>query len=552
MSYLALYRKYRPTNFDDLVGQNEISSIIKNAILSDRISHAYLFSGPRGTGKTSTAKIIAKMINCSNLSEEGIPCDKCPSCLNFNSNTDIVEIDAASNNGVDEIRELRDKVNLVPTYGKYKIYIIDEVHMLTTQAFNALLKTLEEPPKHVIFILATTEYYKIPVTVSSRCQKFQFLKFSNEDIVNRLVYIAEKENININKDALVEVARLSDGGLRDAINMLDQLSSYKNDNINVEDVYKLSGVISYSDFADLVLSIYYNKVVDIVDFVENIDKNGKNLDRFNDDFISFLKDVLIYKNTSNLDDSIEDKGNSIKKVAKVCSVLDLYKIIIDLNDLSNKIKNSSFSKILFIVEFINLANYFKNENDTVDNNKDNVRKDKVNNKKSVIIVEKTNIVSNNTSLSDKNRKIRINNAFSSASKDLKDKFINKWQEVLDRVVNDSAYSMIAGMINDVEILVVGECNVLFLAKYDSLLDRLFQQLDKIEQLLYDVFNIKYKIMFLLDDEWKYEKNNYISNIKNGIKYNYIEEEIEKFNEEKKDEDIEKIVSILGDDVISYK
>lgn len=555
MSYLALYRKYRPTNFDDLVGQNEISSIIKNAILSDRISHAYLFSGPRGTGKTSTAKIIAKMINCSNLSEEGIPCDKCPSCLNFNSNTDIVEIDAASNNGVDEIRELRDKVNLVPTYGKYKIYIIDEVHMLTTQAFNALLKTLEEPPKHVIFILATTEYYKIPVTVSSRCQKFQFLKFSNEDIVNRLVYIAEKENININKDALVEVARLSDGGLRDAINMLDQLSSYKNDNINVEDVYKLSGVISYSDFADLVLSIYYNKVVDIVYFVESIDKNGKNLDRFNDDFISFLKDVLIYKNTSNLDDSIEDKGNSIKKVAKVCSVLDLYKIIIDLNDLSNKIKNSSFSKILFIVEFINLANYFKNENYTVDNNKDNidnVRKDKVNNKKSVIIVEKTNIVSNNTSLSDKNRKIRINNAFSSASKDLKDKFINKWQEVLDRVVNDSAYSMIAGMINDVEILVVGECNVLFLAKYDSLLDRLFQQLDKIEQLLYDVFNIKYKIMFLLDDEWKYEKNNYISNIKNGIKYNYIEEEMEKFNEEKKDEDIEKIVSILGDDVISYK
>ena len=552
MSYLALYRKYRPTNFDDLVGQNEISSIIKNAILSDRISHAYLFSGPRGTGKTSTAKIIAKMINCNNLSEEGIPCDKCPSCLNFNSNTDIVEIDAASNNGVDEIRELRDKVNLVPTYGKYKIYIIDEVHMLTTQAFNALLKTLEEPPKHVIFILATTEYYKIPVTVSSRCQKFQFLKFSNEDIVNRLVYIAEKENININKDALVEVARLSDGGLRDAINMLDQLSSYKNDNINVEDVYKLSGVISYSDFADLVLSIYYNKVVDIVDFIESIDKNGKNLDRFNDDFISFLKDVLIYKNTSNLDDSIEDKGNSIKKVAKVCSVLDLYKIIIDLNDLSNKIKNSSFSKILFIVEFINLANYFKNENDTVDNNKDNVRKDKDNNKKSVITVEKVNIISNNTSLSDKNRKIRINNAFCSASKDLKDKFINKWQEVLDRVVNDSAYSMIAGMINDVEILVVGECNVLFLAKYDSLLDRLFQQLDKIEQLLYDVFNIKYKIMFLLDDEWKYEKNNYISNIKNGIKYNYIEEEIEKFNEEKKDYDIEKIVSILGDDVISYK
>ena len=195
MSYLALYRKYRPNNFDDLVGQTEVASIIKNEILNNKISHAYLFSGPRGTGKTSTAKIIAKMINCSNLSEDGVPCGTCASCLNFNSNTDIVEIDAASNNGVDEIRDLRDKVNLVPTFGKFKIYIIDEVHMLTNQAFNALLKTLEEPPLHVIFILATTEFYKIPVTVTSRCQKFQFLKFFNTDIVERFINICYHINI---------------------------------------------------------------------------------------------------------------------------------------------------------------------------------------------------------------------------------------------------------------------------------------------------------------------------------------------------------------------
>ena len=172
MGYLALYRKYRPSNLNDLVGQNNVTDVIRNEILNNRLSHAYLFSGPRGTGKTSTAKIIAKMINCANLGKDGIPCDKCESCLNFNSSSDIVEIDAASNNGVDEIRELRDKVNLVPSYGRYKVYIIDEVHMLTTQAFNALLKTLEEPPAHVIFILATTEFYKIPVTVVSRCQKF--------------------------------------------------------------------------------------------------------------------------------------------------------------------------------------------------------------------------------------------------------------------------------------------------------------------------------------------------------------------------------------------
>ena len=205
MSYLALYRKYRPTNFLDLVGQSEVVTVIKNEILNDKISHAYLFSGPRGTGKTSTAKIIAKMINCSNLGKDGVPCGKCESCINFDSSNDIVEIDAASNNGVDEIRDLRDKVNLVPTYGKYKVYIIDEVHMLTTQAFNALLKTLEEPPSHIVFILATTEFYKIPITVVSRCQKFQFLKFSVDDIVNRLNDIAVKENINVSDDVLQEI-----------------------------------------------------------------------------------------------------------------------------------------------------------------------------------------------------------------------------------------------------------------------------------------------------------------------------------------------------------
>ena len=187
MDYKVLYRKYRPSTFDDLVGQNDVSNIIKNEILNNKLSHAYLFSGPRGTGKTSTAKIIAKMINCFNLSKDGIPCGKCDSCIRFYNNNDVVEIDAASNNGVDEIRELIDKVNLVPTVGKYKIYIIDEVHMLTTQAFNALLKTLEEPPSHAIFILATTEFYKIPATVVSRCQKFQFLKFTNKEIVERLL-----------------------------------------------------------------------------------------------------------------------------------------------------------------------------------------------------------------------------------------------------------------------------------------------------------------------------------------------------------------------------
>ena len=554
MSYLALYRKYRPSNFDDLVGQSEIANIIKNEILNNKISHAYLFSGPRGTGKTSTAKIIARMINCSNLSKDGVPCGECSSCLNFDSNSDIVEIDAASNNGVDEIRELRDKVNLVPTFGKYKIYIIDVVHMLTTQAFNALLKTLEEPPSHVVFILATTEFYKIPVTVVSRCQKFQFLKFTNDDIVSRLENICDLEKIDIEKDALYEVARLSDGGLRDAINMLDQLSSFKDTKLNVDDVYKLSGVISYSEFYELFKFISKNKVVKIVDFIENIDKKGKNFNRFIEDLLDFLKDVLVFKNSSE-SLGISDKREVISGVSELYSMEDIYEFIMNLNDLSIRIKNTSFIKVLLVTEFIKMSNKFsENKVEKALKSENKVKStNEIQDKKIDSVVNSSVMVSNLSTISDKNKKIRINNAFATASKDLKKNFVNNWTNVLNKVSNDTNYLAIAGIINDVDVLVVGESNVLFLANYDSLLERLFVHLDKFEKLLLDVFLKEYKVMFLLKDEWDYEMKKYISNTKSGVKYQYIEEDSS--DSDKKDdvdEDISKVISLLGNDVISYE
>ena len=566
MGYLALYRKYRPCDFSDLVGQSEVASIIKNEILNDKISHAYLFSGPRGTGKTSTAKIIAKMINCQSLTKDGVPCGKCVSCLNFDSSSDVVEIDAASNNGVDEIRDLRDKVNLVPTFGKYKVYIIDEVHMLTTQAFNALLKTIEEPPAHVVFILATTEFYKIPATIVSRCQKFQFLKFSIDDIVARLSDIASKESILVSKDALYEIARLSDGGMRDAINMLDQLSSFKDENLGIDDVYQLNGVISYTDFSDLLSLLKKRDVTSIVNFLEKIDQSGKSMDRFIGDFIYFIKDILVFKTTSGyLNTNIVEKDEILRSASDFFSIEQLYSFIISLNDLSVRVKNSSFPMILIVSEFIKLTNMSSNDKNiqkSVENNgfetvsfEENKLSD---NEKKVIIsnVEYNKINNNVNNITDREKKVRVNNTFATASKELKCNFINGWDNVKEKLSNDTNYFSIAGMMNDVQVMVVGDGYVIFMAEYDSLLERLYNQVDIIEKLLFEVYNIVYKVVFLLKDEWNYEKEKYVSSLKSGKKYELINDfssvDASSDNGKNVDSDVEKIVSMLGNDVICYE
>ncbi len=564
MSYVALYRKYRPNNFNDLIGQNAVTSIIKNEILNNKVSHAYLFSGPRGTGKTSAAKIIAKMVNCHNLSPDGVPCGTCSSCLNFYNSSDVVEIDAASNNGVDEIRELRDKVNLVPTYGKYKVYIIDEVHMLTNQAFNALLKTLEEPPKHIIFILATTEFSKIPDTVVSRCQKFQFSRFSTNEIVERLVYIASKENISIDREILVEIARLSNGGLRDAINIFDQFISYSGveSKKSLNDLYLLNGVVSLDEMLCLLDFIIEKKLDKIVSFVNDITKTGKDMSHFLEDFSFLIKNVYLLKNDIDLFDEVfKGKTKALMKFSNNFSSDFLYNTIFSLNELVNQLRNSNFSSILLTMFFINLSlNYSSFSVDVDFSDKEIVNNDVGSNDKNISftnnsiienIENKTDSKFNIQSLSLELKKIRINNAFATASKEYKENFLKNWKIA---VSSDNIDPLIKSIISDLDVLVVGENDVIFAVKYDSLLERVYNHFDQIKKIIDSSFEKEYRIVFIDLDEWKYEKDKYILNIKSGKNYVYIDENDrnKKCGNDIKKDDVDKIISILGDDVVNFE
>ncbi|GAE95411.1 DNA polymerase III subunits gamma and tau [Gracilibacillus boraciitolerans JCM 21714] len=307
MGYQALYRVWRPKNFEDVVGQVHITRTLQNAIMQDKFTHAYLFSGPpRGTGKTSAAKIFAKAVNCQN-GPALEPCNECDACLGIQdgSISDVVEIDAASNNGVDDVREIRDKVKYAPSSVTYKVYIVDEVHMLSTGAFNALLKTLEEPPKHVIFILATTEPHKLPLTIISRCQRFDFKRIAQSSMVARMQRIMEAEGINVTTEALEAIALSAEGGMRDALSLLDQAISYSEDQVQIDDVLAITGSVSQSKLANVVTEMYGNEVKAALLEVDQMIQEGKDPGRFVFDVIYYLRDLLLYQSAPSLENILE-------------------------------------------------------------------------------------------------------------------------------------------------------------------------------------------------------------------------------------------------------
>jgi len=569
MEYLALYRKYRPTYLDEMVGQSEIRKIIASSIKNGTISHAYLFSGPRGTGKTTTAKIMAKMVNCEHLCDDN-PCNECASCLSVASGSDIIEIDAASNNGVDEIRDLREKANLVPSVCKYKVYIIDEVHMLTNQAFNALLKTLEEPPKHVIFILATTEYYKIPSTITSRCQKFQFNKIDVVDIVKKLREIADAEKIEITEEALHEIAKISDGGMRDSINFLDQLRSFSQGNITISDVYDVCGNVSILEICNLLTDLKNNNLEEITEFLEKLNNNGKNYNKFLEDVMMFLKDLILYKKnvSSKL---IKIDVDYLSRVSEMYSLKDIFYVIDVINQLVDKIKFVSRQSVVVISNFLLIANKFdKNEEVAVDRAEMNVKKE-LNSEYDLAFKFTSNDKKeeNNSTVNDdvvdskvtdlkkdiviKNKDIIINNAFALADKKMKISLQDKWNNVTE-YLTDNHYSMVVGKWTDVKLEVVGGNYIIFTAMYESIIDGIYLN----EKLSNDFINMildgKYNYVVITNNEWNKYRDEYIKNIQNGIKYELralleIKDEI---NEKKETTIVDRLFDIVGEENIEFK
>ena len=525
--YQALYRKYRPRNFDEVVGQKIVVKTLINAIENNKISHAYIFSGPRGTGKTSIAKIFAKTINCEHA-ENHIPCDKCSNCIDYNNKktVDIIEIDAASNNGVDEIRNLKSSVNLVPNSSKYKVYIIDEVHMLSTSAFNALLKTLEEPPKYVIFILATTELYKVPETIVSRCQNFDFGRITITNIVNRLSYICEQENIKIDNDALKLIADYSNGGMRDAIGLLDQLSSYKNEDINVSDVEDICGLISNKQTFGMLEYLLENNLVKLISTIIKYNDDGKNLLILFEKMVETFKNLLIYNNASNYFDDEELKEIYGLYVSKI-EENNIYLIIDELN---NSIKNMRFENNKLLLAQLCLIKI----NSLLNSNKQDVKKE-IDTKQISNIETPKNIfqeikpIKNNDLIKLSNfnefKKIRINNTLANFNrKDLLE-FKNKINKIKEYISSEK-YGSIVSLLIDGELKAKGNNYIIYVYNDNKLSDFFNNSIIDIELFMKEVFNEQYKMISVSLNDWEIIKKDFNNSLKTGEKKYIVMKDIE--------------------------
>lgn len=582
MSYKSLYRKYRPMRFEDVCGQQFIVKTLSNAIKNNKIGHAYLFCGTRGTGKTTIAKIFAKLVNCLNPLDN-VPCGECEICLNENTDEipDIIEIDAASNNGVDEIRELKNKIKLMPVMCKYKVYIIDEVHMLSTGAFNALLKTLEEPPEHVIFILATTEPQKLPITIISRCQRFDFKKINVLDISKRLKYISQKEGIDIDDEAIEEIAKLSEGAMRDAIGLLDQISSFADSKITVEDIYTIRGSVSNRVLIELIEKYIDNDASSILSIVDDIYLSGKDFYRLSEDILVFYRNMLISKVApSYFEDKALQLKDDIMRLSSKIEVKRIERMIKKLEELLRNIKSSDYPRILFettILSDLDLDESFENEkpmtekdktfvmdiNEVDSKSKNNeIKLDKNINEiikeefkeKDIKKVTTKNKSNNSFAITDALKEAMINNTIAEASASLKKEATVKFEE-LDKYLIDKDFKTAATILKDSIVTAVSNDHMLLTYKYESMVEDNDNEYASISNLIKQMFGSEYKVVAITDKRWK-ELRPYFLNLKkeNGT-IPLIEEKYEKINKSEnmiENENYEEVLNIFDSDLIEME
>ena len=512
--YQTLYRKYRPKNFDSVVGQDVVVQTLKNSIKNNKINHAYIFFGPRGVGKTSIAKIFARTVNCDK--QDGNICDECDKCISSKSNEclDIIEIDAASNNGVDEIRELRDKVNLVPSELKYKVYIIDEVHMLTIQAFNALLKTLEEPPAHVIFILATTDPQKVPETIISRCQCFSFDRISSKDIVLNLENICKKENIEVDKETLESIAEMSNGGMRDSIGMLDKLFAYCGNKITYEDFIKVNKIVSTKEVDNFIELVYENNINAVIGKIDEWNSTGVNVTQLLEMMLISLKNIIISSITGK---SKYEDNNKLIKLSNL------------INENLFDIKKSSNPKIYIEIMLLGFMNDYQIiSREIILEEKPTKEVDKKNNedKMSTEIVEKKiekpKIEEQEESNIEEIMKIRLNNAFATANKQELERDKEKMDKLNDYTFDQKIGYLVCSLL-DSKLRVSSENYLVISYEYDSMVNENIKLLNKMTNVLKEKADITKKISIISDELWEKEKKKYVTMLKNKEKYEIIEE-----------------------------
>lgn len=521
--YKVLYRKYRPTTFDEIVGQKYSIEMLKNAVTSNKISHAYVFTGPRGTGKTSTAKIFAKTINCEHP-KEGVPCGTCNSCQNIHHNADIIEIDAASNNGVDEIRELINNVKIAPSYSKYKVYIIDEVHMLSQSAFNALLLTLEEPPSHIVFILATTNIESVPITILSRCQRYDFKKLSDEELSNHLKKVSDLEKISITDEAIEEIAYLSEGGCRDALSILNQLST-SNDSIDLNTVLNNYGSVSMIQIQSIVKYYLDNSYEQLKHIFDSMEKSSM-------DYKVFLKKLIdrLFK------EAVEFKAKNNHE-----EYLKLKDTILELNELINKININvdPFSLIfLILIQNVNVCGGNQNilNDDTQVENNQKMEKEPLLEAKTETIQEskeknqEKNVEENQIDVSMPDQKhidyleqlkiVRVNNCFAEADKSLLLSSKEKWLQFNNSL---SPTDEIKSIVIDSELVLASSTINIIIDNQESIVDRFNNILEKIEAKYEEVIRNKIRFIAVSSNDWDKEKKEYIKNMKEKYVYKIMDE-----------------------------